>query len=74
VLRIFIALENLGRVLNAQPLGPVASTLTTTPSRRRKRTTTSALILVVHQQSTPVYVNRNEFQFHDPQLEKYFAK
>jgi hypothetical protein len=36
VLRIFIALKNpspwLG--LNPQPLGPVASTLTTTPPRR----------------------------------------
>jgi hypothetical protein len=35
VLRIFIALKNhrLGRVLNPQHLGPVASTLTTTPPR-----------------------------------------
>jgi hypothetical protein len=36
VLRIFIALKNPSPwpVLNPQPLGPVASTLTTTPSRR----------------------------------------
>jgi hypothetical protein len=35
VLRIFIALKihRLGRVLNPQPLGPVASTLTTTTPR-----------------------------------------
>jgi hypothetical protein len=36
VLRIFIALKihHLGRVLNPQRLGPVASTPTTTPPRR----------------------------------------
>jgi hypothetical protein len=36
VLRIFIALKihRLGRVLNSQHLGSVASTLTTTPPRR----------------------------------------
>jgi hypothetical protein len=36
VLRIFIALKihRLGWVLNPQPLGPVASTLTTTQARR----------------------------------------
>jgi hypothetical protein len=36
VLRIFIALKNpsLWLGLNPQPLGPVASTLTTTPPRR----------------------------------------
>jgi hypothetical protein len=32
-----LKIHRLGRVLNPQPLGPVASTLTTTPSRRRNQ-------------------------------------
>jgi hypothetical protein len=37
-MRIFIALKNyrFGRVWNPQPLGPVASTLTTTPPMRHR--------------------------------------
>jgi hypothetical protein len=34
-----LKIHRLGRVLNPQPLGPVASTLTTTPPRRLRKNT-----------------------------------
>jgi hypothetical protein len=56
-----LKIHRLGRVLNPQPLGPVASTLTTTAPRRLEKHNTSIMVAVYETPCTipPRNSNRN---------------